>query len=245
MQNLFEFNAQTGLIQMNRDWIYMVPEFKEIAIRSKKCKGDHDGRKKLHAQRIFTFIYMLVDFRSPLRDMEGEIREKEALRCAELEKADVTDEVRTATGVYEWYQENSARSLRTLKALRRSLDQADNYFLQVDFGEKDKKGELVYSMKEYIQNMKGIDDAYNAFKAFEERVYRELEEKQTVRGERKLGGKEGKRTSWEEGRRPDTKSKEFKQMTDMLFVTPALTDTELSTSESTTDEESWDPDADN
>lgn len=217
MQNLFEFNQQTGLIQLNRVWIGMVPEFKEILLKSKKTRGDADGRKKLHATRVFTFIYMLVDFKSPLRDMETQEKYKEALRCSELVTEDVTDDVKQATAVYELYQENSARSLRTLKSMRRSLDQLDKYFNEVDFTKTDKKGELLHSAKEYQANMKGVSDTYKAYEEFEERVHKELANEATVRGDRKLGGKEGKRTGWQEGKRPASQSVDMKELVNDIF----------------------------
>lgn len=215
--NLFEFNPLTGLVQMNREWIGLVPEFREILVKSKGIPGDHDGRKKLHAQRIFTFIYMLVDFKSPLRNMEEKEKFTEALRCSELEPDDITDKVKIATAVYETYQENAARSLRTLKSMRKSLDQADKYFLDIDFSQTDKKGELLYSMSEYLNNMKKMDDVYTSYEAFEERVHRELTEQVAVRGERKLGGKEGKRTGWTEGKRPEAESPRMIELVSEIF----------------------------
>jgi hypothetical protein len=217
MQNLFEFNQHTGLIQMNRVWISMVPEFKTILIKSKPCNGDYDGRKKLYAQRIFTFIYMMVDFKSPLRDMDEDEKRKEALRCAELEETDITETVKVATGIYEWYQENAARSLRTVKAMRKGLDEMDKYFQTVNFKERDKKGEMVHNAKDLIANMKSMKGVYESYKDFEDSVFKELLAEETVRGDRKLGGKEGKRTGWQEGKRPDTGSTEFKEFIGSIF----------------------------
>lgn len=217
MQTLFEFNEHTGLIQLNRTWIQLVPEFKKILVKSKPCAGDYDGRKKLHANRIFTFIYMLVDFKSPLRDMEEKEKLKEALRCAELEKDDITTEVEEATAIYELYQENSARSLRTLKAMRQSLNQLDKYFESIDFTKTDKKGELLHSAKEYLTNLSTVKKAYESYEEFEDRVHKELTAEATIRGTRKLGGKEGKRTGWEEGRRPEVEGRRMQELQDALF----------------------------
>jgi hypothetical protein len=195
----------------------MVPEFKEILVKSKPVPGDYDGRKKIHAQRVFTLIYMLVDFKSPLRDMQEEEKLQEALRCSELEVADITEPVKQALGLYEWYQQNSARSLRTLKAMRTSLNQLDNYFLTINFSAKDKKGELLHSAKEYLANMSGVKKAYESYEEFEERVHNELTKTETVRGEKTLGGKEGKRLTWDEGKRPASESVEFKELATNLF----------------------------
>jgi hypothetical protein len=217
MQNLFEFNSQTGMIQLNREWIWMVPEFKEILVRSKPVKGDADGRKKLHAQRVFTWIYMMVDFKSPLRDMTDEDRLAEALRCSDLEPEDITDQVRRALDVYDAYQDNAARSLRTLKSMRKSLKQLDNYFETIDFNAKDKKGELLHSAKEYLANLGSVKKAYESYEEFEDRVYRELTKGESVRGAKVLGGKEGKRTSWQEGRRPAATGTDFTKLSAVLF----------------------------
>jgi hypothetical protein len=202
MQNLFEFNQLTGYIALNKPWISMVPEFKDILVKSKPVRGDMDGRKKIHAFRIFTFIYMLVDFKSPLRDMTDEERYKEALRCSELVETDITEQVKKATAIYELYQENCARSLRTLKSMRRSLDQLDKYFETIDFTKTDKKGELLHSAKEYQANMKGVKDTYQSYEEFEERVHKELMAEATVR---------------EEGKRPDVAAARMLELVNDIF----------------------------
>jgi len=202
---------------LNKEWIGLVPEFREILVRSKHMIGDSDGRRKLHATRVFTFIYMLVDFKSPLRNMSEQDKMKEALRSADLTIEDITPQVKEATAVYETYQENSARSLRTLKSMRRSLDKADLYFDTVDFTKEDKKGEPKYSMSEYLNNLKKMDESYNSFEAFEDRVHRQLTEQVSVRGERTLGGKEGTRTSWQEGKRPEGKTPRMVELVDQIF----------------------------
>jgi hypothetical protein len=223
-QNLFEFNTQNGMIQLNRVWISMVPEFKEILVKSKPVKGDNDGRKKLHAQRVFTFIYLLTDFKSPLRDMQESEKLGEALRCSELTSSDIDEKVKKALEVYEWYQENSARSLRTLKSMRKSLNQLDKYFEDIDFTKTDKKGELLHSAKEYLANMAGVEKAYDSYEKFEERVHTQLTEAVTVRGDRKLGGKEGKRQGWEEGKRPTDTGTDYHALVTELFGGTAFAD---------------------
>jgi hypothetical protein len=251
MQNLFEFNQLTGMITLNRVWIGMVPEFKEILLKSKKCPGDADGRRKLHATRIFTFIYMLTDFKSPLRDMDEKEKYAEALRCSELTAEDIVDDVKVATAVYELYQENSARSLRTLKSMRKSLDQLDRYFTSVDFTKTDKKGELLHSAKEYQANMKGVSDTYKSYEEFEERVHKELAAEATVRGDRKLGGKEGKRTGWQEGKRPEATGVNMTELIHDIFGSTAtlsgegdddLPEEGQSVDEQDDDPHSYDPD---
>ena len=237
MQNLFEFNSQTGMIQLNREWIGMIPEFKEILVRSKPVKGDADGRKKLHAQRVFTWIYLMTDFKSPLRDMEEHDRLAEALRCSDMEPADIDDRVKAALAVYDEYQDNCARSLRTLKAMRKSLNQLDNYFMTIDFNAKDKKGELIHSAKEYLSNLGSVKRAYESYEEFEERVHRELTKGESVRGAKALGGKEGKRTSWAEGRRPAVQATGFKDLAKAIFDEPGDEDLTLDDLMTETDED--------
>jgi len=217
MQNLFEFDIHSGFIKLNREWIAMVPEFKEIIQAKTPSRGDTENKKKLHAIKVFTYIFMLVDFKSPLRNMDPAEKVKEALRVSELTDKDINDKVKKALATYEWYQENSARSLRTLKAMRGSLDKADRYFENVDFSAVDKKGELKYSMKDYQAVFKNMADTYKSFEEFERRVYEELmQAARTIRGQRSLGGKEGTRKEWQEGKRPEADTKRIQELTKEL-----------------------------
>ena len=54
---LFTLNPATFLVDLDKEWISTIKEFKVILVRDKGAKGDTQARKKLQAQKEFTFHY--------------------------------------------------------------------------------------------------------------------------------------------------------------------------------------------
>lgn len=180
-------------VELNKEWILMVPEFAELLKRDKGSEGDYRGDKKLKARRELTFIYFDLDFSSPLREWDEFERREESMRYAGLKESNLDEAVMNAHRTYARLLENSSRSLRTYHAVIKSLDQLDNYFKTVDFVERDKKGEMVHDPKGYLSNLKTLDSAYDSVDKFRKRVEDELTDGGGIRGKASLGGKEGKR----------------------------------------------------
>jgi hypothetical protein len=198
---LFEIDIDTNTIKLNREWIYLTPEFAALLRRDKGSDGDYDGRRKLKATKEFTFIYFYVDFASPLRDYEPSEKRKEALIYAQLTEADIDSVVDTALRKYEDMFLKAARSLRTYKALNKTLDAMDDFFENLDMDERDKKGELVHDPTAIVNSAKKMDEYYTALKNFAKRVEEELTQgATTIQGTRTLGDRESKGPDkWSEG----------------------------------------------
>lgn len=191
-------------VELNKEWIMLIPEFADLLKRDKGSKGDYRGEKKLKARKEFTFIYFDLDFTSPIREYPDYERRMEAMQYAGLEEADLDDKVMAAHARYNELLLHNSRSLKTLRAVEYSLDQLDEYFLNLDFSKLDKKGELVNKPEAYLGNLKRLNDAYNALDNFRKRVNDELKGDSGIRGTATLGRKEGKRTEWEEGKKTET-----------------------------------------
>ena len=187
-------------VELNKEWIQLIPEFAELLRRDKGSEGDYRGDKKLKARKEFTFIYFDLDFTSPIREWEAFERREEAMRYAGLQEKDIDDKVMTAHRIYDKLLLGCSRSLKTLKAVEKSLDQLDEYFENIDFNEKDKKGELLHNAGQYLTNIEKLGKAYSAVEAFRKRVAEELKEGSSIRGAAILGRKEAqKRETWTEG----------------------------------------------
>lgn len=201
---LFEID-ELFQVQLNKEWILMIPEFKALFDRDKGSASDYRGSKKLRTRRELSYIYFMVDFHSPIRDYQEDKKQEEALRYAQLEKKDIDDKVKAALEQYSEMQIENAPSLRTLEAMKFGAKQLDAYFRDVNFEKVDKQGKAFYTAKEYITNIKELPKMRSAIKEFERMVEEELRENTGIRGKSKQGGQEGKRRDkpWQEGSDPD------------------------------------------
>lgn len=195
-------------MEINKEWIPLIPAFANILRADKGTKGDSEGRKKLKARKQLAYIYFMEDFKSPIYGYEENERRAEALRYVDLAPADVElDYVAEGLREYQKIQMNAARSLRTLKAAQKGLDALDNYLENVDFDARDKQGKLVNSPKEYVNNLQNLNKAYDELGKFEKRVYEELKDANAIRGKATMGDREVQRkeaqTAWVEGSEAD------------------------------------------
>ena len=195
---LFEIGPDY-LVELNKVWIALIPEFANLLKRDKGSAGDYRGEKKLKARREFAFIYFDLDFTSPIREWDEFERREEAMKYAGLTEADMDAAVMDAHRKYNELLLKSSRSLKTLRAVEKSLDAMDQYFEGIDFKERDKKGEMVHNPNTHLKNIEGLGKAYDALDKFRKRVEEELKGDQSIRGAATLGLKEGKRQgSWDE-----------------------------------------------
>lgn len=61
--------SQEGVLELNKDELREIPEFREILFQDKGSEGDHDGRKKLYAFKVFKFIHGYCKTTSIYRDL--------------------------------------------------------------------------------------------------------------------------------------------------------------------------------
>lgn len=121
MAELFKLGTDF-LVELDKEWISTVKEFKTILVRDKGTKGDGQARKKLQAQKEFTFIYHYCDYRSKFIDYSERDRIKHALKNAELEpNLDIYKdrELSDAIEVYKALQ--STPSLKMIKSLKEGI----------------------------------------------------------------------------------------------------------------------------
>lgn len=208
--------TETFDVDLNKEWLYLIPEFAYLLKRDKGgTKGDYRGEKKLKARKEFKFIYFDLDFSSPIRDYPEFERREEALKYAELQEKDLDAAVMAAHACYNNLLLNATRSLKTLRAVKKSLDALDNYFEELDFTKTDKKGELLHNPNSYLLNLERLDKAYSSVEKFEKRVIDELKNTGSIRGTATLGEMEGKRKDWSE-RTPAAKESEGEGATDVI-----------------------------
>lgn len=220
--------TETYELELNKEWIRMIPAFDAVLKADKGSAGDSEGRKKAKSKKILAYVYFMVDFKSPIENWEFGKRHLEALRYTDLKETDVaTKIVQVALAEYERIQLESARSLRTLKAARKGVDAVDAYFENLDFNLKDRVGRLVHNPKDVPDNISKLNKMYDEMKKFEKRVHEELKESDAIRGQATLGDKENRRgmagtvTTWDEGN-SSAPINSGKQFTDLSIFTAGL-----------------------
>jgi hypothetical protein len=193
-------------IDLNKEWLHLIPEFSLILHRVWKCEGDADGRKKLMQHRIFGYIYLTTDFASPHFTWTKEARHNEALKAMQLKEGDIQEQkVQDAIKKYEEMQHESVPALKALRGLYAAMDKMNEFLETINFNEADKQGKPKYTPNSITMYAKNINAAYDAINTMERRVMESLKQEggNTIRGTATLGAKEGKRKKdWMEGTGP-------------------------------------------
>jgi hypothetical protein len=187
MAKLFTVDANLQ-VELNRAELLLIPEFSAIIRRDRGSDGDHDGRKKFHARKVFTFIYFYCDWKSPLKDFTLEAKKKEALRTAGLEDKHIDGIVRDAMDIYESYQETLSTKL--LHSTYNTIRNLTEFFDNVDLDEKDVNDRAVYKPLEIINSLKNVGNVYAGLKELESLVMKEQQEQGDIRGKSRKGNRE-------------------------------------------------------
>lgn len=202
MKRLFVIDSDLNM-DLNREWLYLVPEFNKLMRQKIKWDGDYDGRRKIYQMRVFGYIYLMLDFASPLFNYEEDARRAEAMGMMNLKPDDIDKaDVVAAYMRYDVLIENSSRMLKSLRGAYGMLDKLDDHFSKISFDETDKMGRPKYNSSVVSKSIKDINAMYDSLQTMERRVMDDLkQESNTIRGRATLGGKEGKRTTtvWVEG----------------------------------------------
>lgn len=207
MKRLFVIDNDNDM-DLNKEWLHLIPEFSIILHRVWKCEGDADGRKKLMQRRVFGYIYLTVDYASPLFTWEKDARQMEAMKMMNLKSGDLEHEnIMAAIKKYDDMQYECAPTMKALRAMYASVDKMNQFLEDIDLSQVDKQGKPMYTPASITRAIKEMNAAYDAIHTMERRVQEQLKQEggNTIRGTATLGGREGKRDkNWSEGSGPTT-----------------------------------------
>lgn len=204
---LFDVNEANGYtVVLNKEWIQLIPRLNAILKADKGSDGDYRGDKKLWATKQFTYIFHLLDPRTPIENAEvlgfGERRRK-AIEYAQITEKEASSEIMLdAVEEYEYMLEIAVPSLPMLRAAKNSLVKVQTHFDNIDFDARDKKGALVHDVSKHITNVKNLKQLHLAVKEFDAMVMEELKQSTGIRGTADMGDREDgrrKRPAWNEG----------------------------------------------
>lgn len=211
-------------VELNKEWIMLVPAFANVIKSDKGSKGDVEGRKKLKARKQLAYVYFMVDFKSPIFTYEGQEKHKAAISYAGITEEESKEPLITnAITVYEDMQYKAARSIRTYKHALEGLDELDKYLKKPDFEKVDKMGKPVNTPKDFVGNLTQLNKAYDELNKFEKRVFEELKQSASARGKTDLGDKEitmqkkaGTSEVWEEGSAPTSNAPTYNDLSKLM-----------------------------
>lgn len=212
---LFVLDERTRLVDLNKEWISTVKEFKKLLTRDRGSEGDADGRKKLKATKEFTFIYHLCDYKSQFSNYSDSDRLLNAKQNADLpEKYDYTkdEDLLIAIKRYKALQESPALQIlkeskeglhsahRVIKKIREALEikleAADLTQLEEVEGKNGKKiiidpvAKITTDLESLIKLSNLIGPTLKNLKDLEDQVKKELGDKESLRGGKEKGTRE-------------------------------------------------------
>lgn len=156
-----------------------IKEFKDIWLRDKKTK-------KETAIQELSYVYFMADYMSVYNGYEEEEKERQIQRDVFGEKTWSPDSlVKTAIDKYEKLQ--ATPSMRFLKAARRAAQALITYFEEVDFSDRDVKGQPIYKVNDVVRALGDSSKVVDALDKWEKKVQKEQLEETKITG----GGQKG------------------------------------------------------
>lgn len=213
---LFKLDPATRLVDINKEWISTIKEFKKILSRDRGSKGDMEGKRKLQATKEFTFIYHFCDYESKFDNYSEEDKLSQCIANAELSqdfdyKKD--EDLILAMSRYKTLQESA--SLKLLNEAKEGLHSAhkvirkvrihlETQLEKIDLDEMEPEDEsddkkkkkaspiqvLTTALTQLMRLTNEVGPALIAIRELEDEVKKELGNKTQLRGGKAKGERE-------------------------------------------------------
>lgn len=185
----FIFDNDINALKINEYSILLVKEFKDLWDQNRnKCKEDKSGKERLRAMKELTFIYLMLDFKSPYFQFTEQDKYEAALVDSGLTEKDLKDPVFVAA--YNKYNEiqNSDPFLSLIKTAYNTLYKMRVYLDNIDFETTDADGKPIYKPKDVVADIASIAKTRTQVKELEELHKKELLASESkVRGDAEAG----------------------------------------------------------
>lgn len=187
--NFFTFDANNNVLIIDDYTILLVKEFAALWDQNRnKCPEDKTGKQRLLAFKEFTFLFLMLDFKSPyFKYTEGDKYEA-ALADSGLTEKELKDPV--FIEAYDKYVEiqESDPILTLIKTAQRTLYKTKVFLDNIDFNEDvDETGRPLYKPKDIIADIGSIAKMRIHLQELEEQYKTSLSESSNVRGGVELG----------------------------------------------------------
>lgn len=185
---IFIFDNATNSLRIDDYSILLVKEFAKLwEPERNKCKEDKKGEKRIRAFKEFTYIYLVLDFKSPYFKYLEKDKHEAALADSGLEESDLKDE--DFLNAYHKYKEiiETDPYLRLIKSAYKHLHKMEVELDSIDYSERDVDGKPIYKMSEQLKNYGEIAKQYGVLKTLEEQYKTNQQAEAKVRGDIELG----------------------------------------------------------
>ena len=185
---IFVFDNSTNTLQIDDYNILLIKEFADLWKPERNiCKEDKTGTKRLKAFKEFTYIYLVLDFKSPYFKSPIKDRQEAALLDSGLTIEDLKDELFVAAyNKYETLQDADP-ILVSIKVAYRTLYKFQVYLDNIDFSETDVDGKPIHKAKDILDSIKQIANMRNTLRELEETHKTNLETESKIRGDVEQG----------------------------------------------------------
>lgn len=189
----FLFNNETNSLEIDEYSILLVKEFKDLWDQGRnKCKEDKTGKLRLRAFKELTYIYLVLDFKSPY----FQYKEKEKHDAAVYDSGMTEDMLKDETflAAFRKYKEiqDSDPILSLIKTSLNTLFKMQVWLNNIDFEDDiDDEGRLLYKPKEIFDSIASIDKMRDQLIALETKHKKNLSSSgNSVRGDVQIGFKD-------------------------------------------------------
>lgn len=186
----FIFNNSTNSLEIDEHSILLVKEFADLWDQGRnKCKEDKTGKLRLKAFKELTYIYLVLDFKSPYFQYKESEKHAAALADSGMTEDMLKDEVFLAA--FRKYKEiqDSDPILSLIKTALNHLFKMQIWLENIDYEEDvDNEGRLLYKPKDVFDSIATIDKMRDQLQALEIKHKKNLAtSSNSVRGDVELG----------------------------------------------------------
>lgn len=186
--NFFNYDEVNNTLRIDEPSILLVKEFKALFTDNhNKCPEDKTGKKHLKAFRELTYIFLMLDFKSPYFRYLEKDKHEAALADSELSLDDLKNpEFVNAFNKYQEIQEQD-EILLLIKTAQRTLYKTRVFLDNIDYSEVDDMGRPIYKPKDVMADINSISAMRKNLLALEEEHKSSLGQTSNVRGGVELG----------------------------------------------------------
>lgn len=185
---IFIFDNATNSLRIDDYSILLVKEFAKLwEPERNKCKEDKKGEQRIRAYKEFTYIYLVLDFKSPYFKYLEKEKHEAAMADSGLEEKDLKDQ--DFINAYHKYQEiqESDPILALIKTAYHTIYKMRVHLDSIDFSEVDADGKPIYKPKDVIGDLTSISKIRAELQTLEQLHKTEQEAAAAVRGGVALG----------------------------------------------------------
>lgn len=185
---LFIYDNATNSLRIDDYSILLVKEFAKLwELERNKCKEDKSGELRLRAYKEFTYIYLVLDFKSPYFKYVEREKHEAALADSGLTEEDLKDE--DFLNAYRKYEEIQEADpiLALIKTAYHTIYKMRVHLDSIDFSETDIDGKPLYKPKDVIGDLTSISKIRTELQTLEQLHKTGLAAQNKTRGDQTPG----------------------------------------------------------